>query len=108
MGFPEMFRAPYGYEKIVCHTAHEAEMWSERMRRQEARKQAWEDEQREMIEGPMRDNLRHHIQHLAANAHNNMNRGFLLDHLEKYDKRPDLTKTQRVSYLHSEAFESGH
>jgi hypothetical protein len=107
MGLPEIYPAPYGFEKIVCHTAYEAELWSQRMRKWDAMKQAMEDEQREMIEGPIRDNLRRHIQHLAANARNNINRDFLLMHLNNYDKRADLTKTKRVSYLHSEAFEHG-
>jgi hypothetical protein len=108
MGLPEQYSAPYGWQKIVCHTAHEAEVWSARMRRWEAFKQQMEDEQRELIEGPIRDNLRRHIQHLAANARNNMNRDFLLMHLNNYDKRPDLTRTERISYLHAEAHESGH
>ena len=106
-GLPENYPAPHGFEKIVCNTAHEAELWSTRMRRWEAVKQAMEDEQREMIEGPIRANLRKHIQHLASNARNNMNRDFLLMHLKNYDSRPDLTKTRRVSYLHSEGFEQG-
>jgi hypothetical protein len=108
MGLPEQYPAPYGVQKIVCNTAHEAEVWSARMRRWEAFKQQIEDEQREMIEGPIRDNLRRHIQNLAANARNNMNRDFLLMHLNNYDKRPNLTRTERISYLHAEAHESGH
>src|SRR5215813_4164309 len=92
MGLPEIYPAPYGFEKVVCNTAHEAEVWSGRMRRWEAYKLEMEDEQREMIEGPIRDNLRKHILNLAGNARNNKNRDFLLMHLSNYDKRPDLTK----------------
>jgi hypothetical protein len=106
-GLPDKYPAPYGFEKIVCNTAHDAELWSRRMRRWEELKQQMEDEQREMIEGPMRDNIRKHILHLASNARNNMNRDFLLMHLNNYEARPDLTKTQRVSYLHAEGFEQG-
>lgn len=108
MGLPEPYPAPPGLQKIACRSAAEAELWSQRMRRWEAVKQAMEDEQREMIEGPMRANLRRHILHLAANARNNMNRDFLLLHLKNYEARPDLTQTRRESYLHSEAFERGH
>jgi hypothetical protein len=107
MGLPENFPAPYGWQKVVCNTAQEAEEWSGRMRRWEQVKQEMEDEQRELIEGPIRDNLRSHIHHLAANARNNMNRDFLLMHLKNYDSRPDQTRTVRDSYLHSEAFEQG-
>ena len=107
MGLPEQFPAPMGFEKIVCNSAHEAEAWSERMRKWESVKQQMEDEQREMIEGPIRANLRSYMQHQMANARNNMNREFLRRHLELYDKRPDKTKMQRESYLHSEAYERG-
>lgn len=108
MGLPEIYPAPPGFEKIACATAHEAELWSERMRRWEFHKQQMEDEQREMIEGPIRDNLRKHILHLASNARNNMNRDFLLMHLKQYDMRPDLTRTRRESYLHAEGYERNH
>jgi hypothetical protein len=108
MGLPANFPAPYGFQKIVCNTANEAEQWSRRMRQWETFKQGMEDEQREMIEGPIRDNLRKHILHLASNARNNMNRDFLLMHLNKYELRGDLTKTRRESYLHAEAYEHRH
>jgi len=107
MGLPEEYPAIRGFEKIVCSTAHEAEIWSERMRRWELLKMRMEDEQREMIEGPMRAELRSHIHHLMANARNNMNREFLRRHLELYDRRIDKTQFKRTSYLHSEAFEHG-
>lgn len=108
MGLPERYPAPYGFEKIVCNSAHDAEVWSERMRKQEAMKIQMEDEQREMIEGPIRSNLRNHILHQMANARNNLNREFLRRHLEIYDQRPDKTKMNRISYLHSEGYEKGH
>jgi hypothetical protein len=107
MGLPEQFPAPSGFTKVVCNTAHEAELWSDRMRRREISKHQAQDEEREAIEGPIRDNLRKHILHLASNARNNMNRDFLLRHLNNYDRRPDLTRTTRESYLHAEAFEKG-
>lgn len=108
MGLPEPFPAPLGMEKIVCVTAQQAEFWSRRMREQERVREEAKNEEREKIEGPIRQNLRSHILHLAGNARNNMNRDFLLMHLQQYDQRADLTKTKRVSYLHSEAFEQGH
>jgi hypothetical protein len=107
MGLPEQFPAPDGFEKIVCSTAHEAEAWSERMRKWEAFKCQLEDEQREMIEGPIRDTLRRYMQHQMANARNNLNREFLRRHLEAYGNRPDKTKMRRESYLHAEAYEKG-
>lgn len=107
MGLPEQFPAPAGFEKIVCNSAHEAEVWSERMRKQEAIKSEMEDEQREMVEGPIRANLRSYMYHQMANARNNMNREFLRRHLELYSDRPDKTKTRHESYLHAEGYERG-
>lgn len=108
MGLPEEFPAPYGFEKIVCNSAHEAEMWSERMRQREAIKFRMEDEQREMIEGQLRANLRSYIHHQMANARNNINREFLRRHLELYDGRLERWKMTRESYLHSEGYEHRH
>jgi hypothetical protein len=108
MGLPEQFPAPFGMEKIICTTMHQAEYWSHRMREQERVREEAKNEEREKVEGPIRKNLRSHILHLAGNARNNMNRDFLLMHLRQYDRRADLTKVKRTSYLHSEAFEQGH
>ncbi len=108
MGLPEIYPAPYGYQKIACATAHEAEVWSGRMRKWEQWKQEAEDYEREQVEGPIRDNIRKHIHHLAANARNAMNRDFLLKHLDNYGRRADLTRMKRESYLHSEGHEHGH
>jgi hypothetical protein len=77
------------------------------MRKWEAFKCQLEDEQREMIEGPIRDTLRRYMQHQMANARNNLNREFLRRHLEAYGNRPDKTKMRRESYLHAEAYEKG-
>jgi len=108
MGLPEQYPAPNGFEKIVCNSAYEAEAWSERMRKQDAIRQRMEDDQREMIEGPIRSELRSHIFHLMSNARNNMNREFLRRHLELYDQRPNRIQMDRISYLHSEGYEHGH
>jgi hypothetical protein len=107
-GMPEEYSAPRGFEKIVCNTAHEAEMWSERQRKYEAFKESLKQEERELVEGPIRDNIRSEILHQIANARNSINRDFLKRHLEEYDKKQDPWKWKRESYLHAEAFEKGH
>lgn len=106
-GMPEEYPAPHGFEKIVCTSAHEAEVWSGRLRERDDFKHALKQEEREMVEGPMRDEIRRHIQHLASNARNSYNRDFLLRHLTTYEKKPDPWKYKRESYLHAEAFEHG-
>lgn len=106
-GLPEQFPAPYGYEKIVCTSAAEAEKWSARQREHENFKHSIKQEERELIEGPIRDELRSHMQHLASNARNNLNRDFLLKSLENFRNKPDPWKYRRESYMHAEAFENG-
>lgn len=106
-GLPEEYPAPQGYEKIVCNTAHEAEIWSSRQRKWDTFKHEIAQTEREMIEGPARDNIRKHILHLMGNARNSVNREFLRRHLEQYDKKPDPWRYRRESYLHAEGFEKG-
>ncbi len=106
-GLPEEFPAPFGYQKIVCTSAHEAEIWSERQRKYENFKHSLQQEERGMIEGRIRDELRSHLLHLMANARNNLNRDFLKAALAKMDAKPDPWRMKRESYLHAEAFENG-
>lgn len=105
MGLPEQYPAPNGFDKVVCNTAHEAELCSEKMRMWESFNGEMEDAQREMMEGPIRKALRDQILWQATNARNAINRDFLLRHLEQYDKRQNRTQMKKVSYLHSEAYE---
>ena len=107
-GMPEEYPAPRGYQKIVCNSAHEAEMWSARQRKWDDFKHRLKQEEREMVEGPIRDQMRKHILHLMSNSRNNLNRDFLKRHLEQYEKKPNPLKYERESYLHAEAFEHGH
>lgn len=107
MGLPENYPAPDFHEKIICNSAHEAEIWSERMRQQETMRDAIKDAEREEIEGRMRGQYRSHILRLMNQANDNANREFLRRHLEIYDNRTDKTQMKQVSYLHSEGFESG-
>jgi transketolase len=107
MGLPEKWSAPHGFEKIICNSAHEAEKWSERLRQYNLFKERLKDEEREIIEGQWRDELRSHIHHLMANSRNNFNRDAMRHFLQKhFDK--DKTKMTREEYLHSEGHEHGH
>ncbi len=107
-GLPEQFPAPYGFQKIVCNTAHEAEVWSARQRKWEEFINKMTDQEREMVEGPIRDQIRSERRHLMANARNNFNRDFLRRAQEESEKREYPWKSKRESYLHSEGFERGH
>jgi len=107
MGAPEVFPAPPYYNKIVCHTAYEAERYSQLMREQEASREAMIDEEREAIEGEMIRNLRSHMHNQIANARNAMNRDFLRIWLQRQETMVS-PRMNRVSYLHSEAYEQGH
>lgn len=107
-GLPEAYPAPYGFEKIVCTSAREAEQWSARQRKWDEFKHRLKMEERELIEGPMRDQMRKHLHHLMANSRNNVNRDFLKKSLENFEKNSNQWKYKRESFLHAEAFEHGH
>ena len=106
-GLPERYPAPWGWEKIVCGTAMQAEWWSNELRKQDKIRHQVQQEQREMIEAPMQKQLRSHIQNLMANARNNFNKEFLRRYLETSAAEGLKWKSQRESYLHAEAFEAG-
>ncbi len=103
MGLPEHFPASQGFHKVVCNTAHEAEVWSDRLRQFNLSKENRLNEKREQIEGAQRDEIRKHMHHVMAHSRNNINREFVRRYLDKMDKIP--SHTVREEYLHSEAYE---
>ncbi len=107
MGLPESFPATKGFHKIVCNTAHEAEVWSDRLRQYNLRKESKKDEEREAIEGEYRKEHRSHIHHLMANSHSKYGKEFLRRHLERMDRAEERQRMTREEYLHSEGYERG-
>jgi hypothetical protein len=108
MGLPEQFPASRGFQKVVCGSAHEAEVWSERLRRYNMVKEAKVDEERGRIEGEMAAEHRSKINHLIANSRSKYGKEFLRAHLERMERAESQRKTTREEYLHSEAYEKGH
>lgn len=103
-----------GYETITCHHAAEAESWSKRLTAQDKRIAEMNDYEREMVEGPMRENLRQEIKKKLANPspggderRKRLNSYMLQKALDELDKQEANAKTVRESYLHVEAFEDG-
>jgi hypothetical protein len=107
-GMPENIAAPYGYEKIVCGSAREAERYSEMQRRQERVTYGRQQEERGMIEGQFRDEIRSEMRTKYANARNPINREFMRRALERNANSSDPTRYERESYLHVEGYEQGH
>lgn len=107
VGFPDEFPAPPGAEKIVCTTAREVERYSQMIRDQEKIEQEMTDYERELKEGPMREHCRKELQHLMANARNQVNRDFCMFALKKLDEADANGRNIRQSYMHIEAHESG-
>lgn len=106
-GAPEHFEPIFGYRKIVCHHAHEAETWSKRLNQQDKRMAEMTDYERELVEGPMRDDIRRELKEKLHHARNGVNRMMLERALYELEKSEAKGKTVRESYLHVEAFEHG-
>lgn len=104
-GFGEWQKPPAGWTRIVCGTAHEAEQWSERMRKWDSLMHEIGQEEREMVEGPMREEMRSELRHNLANSRNNINREFLRRALERLDKQGNRMRYQRESRMAIEAYE---
>lgn len=108
MGLPEQYSAPDYHEKIICGTVQEAEKMSQKMRDQEREREMMAVEMREEKEEKLRSEHRSHLNHLMANASNNLNRDFLRGYVNKNLNRPnDPTAVRRESFLHSEGYEHG-
>jgi len=108
MGLPESFPATSGFHKVVCNTAHEAEVWSDRLRQYNLGKESRKDEEREAIEGAYRKEHRSQINHLIANSSSKYGKEFLRHHLERMDRAEARSRMTREEYLHSEAYERNH
>ena len=106
-GAPEHFEPIYGYQKVVCHHAHEAETWSARLNAQDQRMAEMNDYEREMVEGPMRADIRRELTTKLRTASNRINAALLQRALDELDKAEAKGKTIRESYLHAEAYEHG-
>lgn len=103
--FGEWQKPPAGWTRIVCNTAREAEQWSERMRHWDSLMHEISQEERELVEGPMRDEMRSELRHNLANSRNNINREFLRRALERLDKQGNRMRYQRESRMAIEAYE---
>lgn len=108
VGFPEQFPAPPGFEKIVCNHAYEVEKWDKVLRRQEANERERTAEERERVEGPMRDYLRGLLRQGKANARNQINRTFCEESIQRLDAKVDEKSWNTTEgVMHVEAFEDG-
>lgn len=108
MGLPERFAAPVGYEKIICTTAKEAELWSGRMRVWERVKEEIGNLARKQRQQPIREAIMSEMHHNKANARDNRNKEFMGRVIEKFNKEEDPLDYKRISYLHAEGFEHGN
>jgi hypothetical protein len=108
VGFPEQFPAPQGWEKIVCTSAAEVELWSKRLRLQEQCDEEMSDEQREAVEGPIRNYVRKELVSRMMNARNELNREFCRYALKRLDEQESRRKMKKIAFMHAEAHEDGH
>lgn len=113
VGLPEQYPIPrvlvnLGFEKVVCRTAHDVDLWSQKLRDQEKRDSEMSDEQRYEFEGPLRAELRKDLVSRMLNSRNQLNRDFCKAALQRMDDDEEKHKLKRESYMHCEAAEDGH
>ena len=97
-----------GYDTIECKSAHEAELWSERLRLQDKQLEESNAYERELIESGMRADLRRELQFRLIHASNRLNAAMLEAALKQLDEQEAKGKVVRESWLHSEGYEEGH
>jgi hypothetical protein len=112
IGLPEAHPIPpilrnLGFNKVVCRSAREVEIWSQKMRDQERRDEEMTDEQREAFEGPLRAELRKDLVSRMLNSRNAVNREFCRQALLNMDAEEERQKHKRESLMHIEGYEDG-
>lgn len=112
VGLPEQYPVPavlekLGFQKVVCRSAHEVEIWSEKLRAQERRDEERTDVEREMFEAPLVAIIRSDIRARMIASPNAITREFCRNALEQMDRRERENQLKRVSFQHSEAYEDG-
>lgn len=112
VGFPDQFPIPdsfkkIGFEKIVCRSAGEVDLWDKKFRAQEKREEEMTDEAREAIEGPIRAWARQQLVTSMMNARNQLNRDFCRAALDKLDADEKRRKMTKESFQHIVGFENG-
>ncbi len=112
VGFPEQFPLPKpwelaGFEKIVCRSAAEVDLWDKKMRAQEQREDEMSDEAREAFEGPIRAWARAQLVTSLMNARNEINRTFCRAALDKMDADEKRRQMKKESFMHIVGFEDG-
>lgn len=113
VGMPEQYPIPpilaqMGYNKIVCRSAREVEIWSQKLRDQERIEAEMTDEQREAFEAPIRAQLRAELVTKMLNSRNATNREFCRWALQRMDDDEEKRRVKKESYMHVESAEDGH
>ena len=104
-GGPENMPAPYGFEKVVCNSASDAERWSSHLRRLDNIDHEQIQRHREAVEAPIREEVRSELRHKMANARNNVNRDFLAQAMKRLDGKGAQWQYRRESRMAIEAYE---
>ncbi len=112
VGAPEQYDIPpvlakLGYEKVVCTTAHEVEIYSEKKRQQDLRDKDMKDEEREIVEAPIRAAIRQDLINRMRNSTDRLNKEFCAWALQQMDQQEKERKEKIESFQHVEAFEDG-
>lgn len=112
VGFPEQFPLPpsfakVGFERVICRSAAEVDLWDKKMREQERRDEEMTDEQREAVEGPIRAYARQQLVTAMLDSRNQVNRDFCRAALNRMDEDERRRKMKKESFMHIVGFESG-
>jgi hypothetical protein len=98
---------PAGYERVECVHAHQADMWSRRLRRQEKRLYEMTDEERYNFEEPIRAHMLRELEKNLREAKTETNRVFLAMAIQNIKrKRQQRSKETYETFMHFEAKEN--
>jgi len=97
---------PKGFERIECRHAHEVDIWSRRLRRQEQRVREMTEVERFEYEGKIQSGIIEEMKRCLANSTDPTNKQFLAYFIAQAEKkREDRRLELAVSYMECEASE---
>lgn len=87
---------PKGFERIECRRAHEVDMWSRRLRRQEKRLHEMTEAERFEYEGKVQHSIIEEMKQCLANSTDALNRQFMAYFIRQAEEKREKRRMEVI------------